>query len=358
MRQGTACKSAHLDQRHTKDVEVTDQSESVSEAIEAFRRDLAIRRSPHTVEAYTTALRHLEAYCAESGRPAGQMPVTDVDPDMALSYVRWLQKKNPVGPTTLDNYLSAISRFFRWLMLEERAGFSAADFARLQERLSDVRGRRPPRPLPHVPAEDAVQALLQAAYAMPLPKDANSFEGRQAVLRRLRNIALLEVLRSTGARVGEVVTLRRADLDYERKAAIVTGKGRKQRLVFLDDKAWGVLTFYLRTRQDGASGRALAGLPLFARHDRGAGSKILPITTNTVRAAIEELCHAAGIEEAITPHKFRHRFATGVLSATHDLAATQDLLGHSSPTTTRIYARLTDEDTAQAHKKAQEQGQI
>lgn len=337
---------------------MTDQPGTISEAIEAFRRDLAIRRSPHTVEAYTTALRHLEAFCAETGRPADQMPAAEVSPDMALSYVRWLQEENPVGPTTLDNYLSAISRFFRWLMLENRAGFSAADFARLQERLSDVRGRRPPRPLPHVPAEDAVQALLQAAYAIPLPADANSSKGRMAVLRRLRNIALLEVLRSTGARVGEVVTLRRTDLDYERRAAIVTGKGRKQRLVFLDDKAWGALSFYLRTRQDGASGRALAGLPLFARHDRGAGSRVLPITTNTVRAAIEELCRAAGIEEAITPHKFRHRFATGVLSATHDLAATQDLLGHSSPTTTRIYAKLTDEDTAEAHKKAQEQGQI
>lgn len=334
------------------------QTETVSEAIEAFRRDLAIRRSPHTVEAYTTALRHLEAYCAETGRPADEMPAAEVSADMAMSYVRWLQEKNPVSATTLDNYLSAISRFFRWLMLEERAGFSAADFARLQERLSDVRGRRPPRPLPHVPAEDAVQALLQAAYAIPAPKDANSPRGRMAVLRRLRNIALLEVLRSTGARVGEVVSLRRTDLDHERKAAIVTGKGRKQRLVFLDDKAWGALIFYLRTRQDGASGRALAGLPLFARHDRGAGSKILPITTNTARTAIEELCKAAGLEEAITPHKFRHRFATGVLSATHDLAATQDLLGHSSPTTTRIYAKLTDEDTAEAHRKAQEQGQI
>lgn len=337
---------------------MTQQTDTVAEAIEAFRRDLAIRRSPHTVEAYTTALRHLEAYCAETGRPANEMPVEAVSADMALSYVRWLQEKNPVSPTTLDNYLSAISRFFRWLMLEERAGFSAADFARLQERLSDVRGRRPPRPLPHVPAEEAVQALLQAAYAIPTPKDANSPEGRMAILRRLRNIALLEVLRSTGARVGEAVSLRRTDLDYERKAAIVTGKGRKQRLVFLDEKAWGALTFYLRTRQDGASGRALAGLPLFARHDRGAGSKILPITTNTARSAIEELCQAAGLEEPITPHKLRHRFATGVLSATHDLAATQDLLGHSSPTTTRIYAKLTNEDTAEAHRKAQEQGQI
>jgi site-specific recombinase XerD len=331
---------------------------TVAQAVEGFRRDLGIRRSIHTVEAYTTALRHLEEYCAEAHAPADQMLIDRVDADLALSFVRWLQATHPVGPTTLDNYLSAISRFYRWLMLEDMARFSAADYARLQERLADVRGRRPPRPLPRVPAEDAVQALLQAAYGVPLPPDPNTPRGRRAVLCRLRNIALLEVLRSSGARVGETVALRRGDLDFERQAAVVTGKGRKQRLVYLDDKAWGAVTHYLKARQDGSAGRPLGALPVFARHDRGAGSKVLPISTNTVRAAIQELCQAAGLDEAITPHLLRHRFATGVLSATHDLAATQDLLGHSSPTTTRIYARLTDEDTAEAHRQARERGRI
>jgi site-specific recombinase XerD len=73
---------------------------------------------------------------------------------------------------------------------------------------------------------------------------------------------------------------------------------------------------------------------------------------------INGLCQAAGLDETITPHLLRHRFATGVLAATHDLAATQDLLGHSSPTTTRIYAKLTDEDTAEAHRQARERGRI
>jgi integrase/recombinase XerC len=336
----------------------TGEVESVVEAIEGFRRDLSIRRSPHTVEAYTTTLRHFETFCDESQQPAGRMPITDVDPDMALSFIRWLQDKNPVSPTTLDNYLTALTRFYRWLLLEGKASFSVADYARLQERLADVRGRRSPRPLPHVPAEEAVQAVVQAAYSVPLPDDASTPQGRRATLRRLRNIALLEVLRSTGARVGEVVGLRRGDLDYERQAAVVTGKGGKQRLVYFDDRAWGALTHYLQVRQDGASGRSLASLPLFARHDRGAGRRVLPISTNTVRAAINELCQLAGLDETITPHLLRHRFATKVLSATHDLAATQDLLGHASPTTTRIYARLTDEDTEEAHRQARESGRI
>jgi len=337
---------------------MSESIETVAQTIEAFRLDLGIRRSVHTVEAYSTALRHFETFCGDVHRPAAEMPIADVTPDMALSFVRWLQANNPVGPTTLDNYLTAISRFYRWLMLEGKASFAAADYARLQERLSDIRGRRRPRPLPHVPAEDAVQALLRAAYATPLPDAPNTPRGRRATLRRLRNIALVEVLRSTGARVGEVVSLRRGDLDYERRAAIVTGKGQKQRRIYFDDKAWSALARYLKSRQDGGRGRSLAALPLFARHDRGAGSRVLPISTNTARTALNELCHAAGLDESITPHLLRHRFATGVLAATHDLAATQDLLGHASPTTTRIYTRLTDEDTAEAHRQARERGKL
>lgn len=332
--------------------------ETIHDAVEAFRRDLGIRRSGHTVEAYTTGLRHFEGYFREMGQAPEQTPVAAVTPDAAMSFVRWLQAKNPVSHTTLDNYMTALSRFYRWLMLEDKAGFAAADYARLQERLADVRGRRPPRPLPHVPAEEAVQTLIAAAYEVPLPADPNTPDGRRATLRRLRDIALLEVLRSSGARVGEIVALRRGDLDYDRHAAVVTGKGRKQRRVFFDDKAWGALTHYLKARADGAGGRPLGTLPLFCRHDRGAGAKVLPLTTNSVRAAINDLCQRAGLDESITPHLLRHRFATGVLAATHDLAATQDLLGHASPTTTRIYARLTDEDTEEAHREARERGRI
>ena len=332
--------------------------ESVDQAIEAFRLDLGIQRSEHTVEAYSTALHHFRAFCADRHEAADQMPVTGISVDMAVEFVRWLMANNPVSSSTLRNYLTAISRFYRWLMLEDRAGFSPADYARLQQRLADVRGRRVPRPLPHVPAEDAVKTLLEAAYAVPLPEEPNTAKGRRAALRRLRNIALIEVLRSTGARVGEIVSLRRGDLDHTRQAAVVTGKGQKQRLIYLDDRAWDAANRYLRARQDGTGGRSLSSLPLFARHDRSAGSRVLPLSTNTVRAVLNDLCRAAGLEETITPHLLRHRFATGVLSATHDLAATQDLLGHASPTTTRIYARLTDEDTADAHREAIEKGRI
>jgi len=100
----------------------------------------------------------------------------------------------------------------------------------------------------------------------------------------------------------------------------------------------------------------MGSLPVFAQHARRAGSQVLPITTDTVRRALNQLASVAGLEESITPHLLRHRFATRVLKATHDLAVTQDLLGHASPATTRIYTKLTDEDTQAAHKEARKAG--
>ena len=84
----------------------------------------------------------------------------------------------------------------------------------------------------------------------------------------------------------------------------------------------------------------------------------MPISTNTARTVLNALCQSAGLDESITPHLLRHRFATRVLGATHDLAATQDLLGHASPTTTRIYAKLTDGAREEAHHKARQDGKL
>jgi site-specific recombinase XerD len=331
---------------------------TIAWGVEAYLRDLGILRSARTVKTYATTLHHLVAFCGERGQPADALPISALTPDLALDFVRWLSTEHKLKTATLHNYLTALARFYRWLMLEDKASFAASDYARLQERLADIRGRGLRRSLPRVPAEDAVQALLAAAYDVPLPDAPGTSAGRRATLLRLRNIALLEVLRSTGARVGEIVSLYRSDLDHTRRAAVVTGKGQKQRLIYFDEVAWRAVDMYLRERRDGASGRPLASFPLFARHDRGAGSQLLPITTNTARAVLDELTHLAGLDETITPHLLRHRFATGILAATGNLAATQDLLGHASPNTTRIYTHLTDNDAAVAHRQAQENGRI
>ena len=331
---------------------------TIDEAIEQFCEDLAVRHAPRTVSTYRTAVAtHFRAYlCRVLDGDPGELSVTELSADHVLGLVRWLHATNPVSSTTLDTYLTAVMRFYRFLMLETEADIGPTEQARLSERLADIRGRRPPRPLPRLPAEDALQALIRAAYAVPLPEKPDTPAGRRAGLRRLRDIAILEALRASGARVGELMRLRRSDLDHSQKAALVRGKGDKERLVYFDDQAWQAILHYLRQRGDGESGRPLGSLPVFAQHGRRAGKRILPLSTDSVRRVFNTLAQAVGLEESITPHLLRHRFATRVLRATHDLAATQDLLGHASPTTTRIYAKLTGRDTRAAHRRAQDEG--
>jgi site-specific recombinase XerD len=155
-------------------------------------------------------------------------------------------------------------------------------------------------------------------------------------------------------RVGELVRLERGHLLYEVKGAVVKyGKGGKDREVLFSDRAWMAIQAYLKARQDGGQGRPLASLPVFSRHDRGAGGKVLPLSTRSVQNTFVDLASRAGILERfhLTPHTLRHHFATEFLSETGDLALTQYALGHASPATTRIYAKTKREDYRRAHQR-------
>jgi integrase/recombinase XerC/integrase/recombinase XerD len=131
------------------------------------------------------------------------------------------------------------------------------------------------------------------------------------------------------------------------------GKGRKDREVLFSDRAWAAIQNYLRARQDGTEKRPLSSLPVFSRHDRGAGDRVLPLSTRSVQNSFVGLASRAGILERfhLTPHTLRHYFATEFLSETGDLALTQYALGHASPATTRIYAKTKREDYRRAHQR-------
>jgi site-specific recombinase XerD len=334
-----------------------DSGPTVDAAIGIFMSELAIGRSAKTVETYHSPLAHFRRFLTAQKLPPETTPVAVLTADHAVEFTRWLDKKNPNMPrTTLATYLIGLARFYRFLVVDEHMlAMSADEYEKLRARLSDLRGRvrSDAHLLNKVPHDAAVARILATAHAVPGGQDPT------AELRRLRNIAMLETMRCSGMRVSEVVSLRRGDLVREGRHAVVTGKGDKQRYVYFDDAAWEAIQAYLRARGDGgrAAGRSLSALPLFARHDRGAGSKVLGLTTNTVRHVLAEMIERAnrtsgdGLDEEhpITPHSFRHWFATRVLARTGDLAATQDLLGHASPATTRVYARVSAERLRAAH---------
>jgi site-specific recombinase XerD len=154
-------------------------------------------------------------------------------------------------------------------------------------------------------------------------------------------------------RVSELVSLRRGDLDREQLRAVVTGKGSKQRLVFFTDAAWRAIWTYLDARGDAISSRALANLPVFARHDRASARRTQPLTTQSVRDVVWTLARQCDVGEVgLTPHRFRAWFATHLVAETGDLAAVQDLLGHESADTTRVYTKVAAQRLADVHRRA------
>jgi len=315
---------------------------TIEEAMAYFLQSL---NAAHTVQAYATPLRHFRDYLAGQGVDVARAPAMTLTVDQAIDFVPWLRHVHFPEPdrpakATLQLYLTAIYRFYRSL-LKRGVVYEAADIARLEETYRDARNIRGER-RPKDPRLEAVQAIIRAARSIPAvsgdkPRD------RKRELARLRNVAIVETLRSTGCRVGELVTLRRGDLDWLAHSALVKGKGTKYRKVYLDDRAWVALKAYLQARQDGGDPRALARGPAFCGHGNRSGRRPSPLTTRQVSRIIQDLAEKAGIAEVgVTPHYFRPVFATRALEQTENLALVQDMLGHASPATTRIYAR-TDE---------------
>jgi site-specific recombinase XerD len=322
---------------------------TIDDAIREFIKDVTVRQSKQTAETYAQGAQRFTEFLIATGRsPADAAALLTVD--HALEFAHWLvevraREKGKLAKSTLRTYLASIMRFYKYLLREKAINLSASDLEQMSGAFHDVRHGH--RPLPKLPPEPAIVALLDAAHcAKPEPKKP------RLELARLRNIAMLEALRSSGMRVGELVGLKRDDLDYRAHSARVTGKGDKQRIVYFDDAAWQAIQAYLKTRNDGVKGRALFQLPLFARHDRRASNRVLPLTTDGVRLVFNQLARAANIEITMTPHSLRHAFATKVLEATGDLAVVQDMLGHSSPVTTRVYAKVSSKRMRDAHRVA------
>ena len=138
-------------------------------------------------------------------------------------------------------------------------------------------------------------------------------------------------------------------MDWNEGRAVVIGKGDKQAVVRFSTRSMKALKDYLshRAALDGGSGKPLPSLPLFARHDKGAGKKIKPITTATGRNIVKERVKLALGKEAqgkITPHSFRHYFVTTVLRGSGNLKLAQELARHSNIQVTQRYAHLSDDE--------------
>ena len=315
---------------------------TIEQAFERFLSDLEVGRASATVTTYRSVLRRFAEFLdGLEPRPAS---LDELTADHPVDFARWVSDRGRAPRTTVQLYTTAVTRFYAYLVREDLR--PDLPLPKIQLRLTQLRGKRPKR-LPKVPTDDLMERVVAAAHAAPAAETADG------ELLRLRDVAVVETLRGSGVRVSELVSLRRGDLDRENRRAVVTGKGEKQRLVFFTDAAWRAISTYLEARRDAGTGRGLAGLPVFARHDRAARGRPLPLTTQSVRDLVWRLAGRAGAAElGITPHRFRAWFATHLVAETGDLAAVPDLLGRGSADTTRVYTRVAAQRQADVRRRA------
>jgi site-specific recombinase XerD len=317
---------------------------SIQSAIDRYLRTVELARSRHTHETYGFAMRAFSALLADHKIDAGGVPVTEL-PEEAIAW--FVVALNGYAPATEQLYLQAAVGFFRFLVAE---GLSSPNLPRV-EQLVHMRGRKTGQRLPQFPRE-AIEQVLDYMAGLPLPagQGAPQDETPEAQgLRILRDRAFLLTLADTGLRVHETCALRRGDLDWNEGRAIIIGKGDKQAVIRFSSRALSALREYLsaRGKLDGSAGRPLGSLPLFARHDKGAGKKVKAMTTATGRNIVDERVGqalGAGFEGRITPHSFRHYFVTTVLRASGNLKLAQELARHANIAVTQRYAHISDDE--------------
>ncbi|MBI4484324.1 MAG: tyrosine recombinase XerC [Acidobacteria bacterium] len=269
--------------------------------------------SEHTVRSYGVDLRQFEAYV--EGTPLNSIDHRTIRGFLASRYEAENRK------SSVSRKLATLRSFFRWAC---REGVLDQNPARL------VSLPKADRKLPHPLTEQEMAALLDVL------EDSTTLA--------LRDRALLELLYASGLRAAELVSLDLQDLDLGGETLRVQGKGKKERLVPFGAPAAEALRAYLHARPHLLKNAGHAGVFLNARGGR--------LTTRSVGRIVHKCVVRCAKKLSVSPHTFRHSFATHLLGRGADLRAIQELLGHANLSTTQKYTQLSVEQLRQIYDKA------
>jgi integrase/recombinase XerC len=315
---------------------------TISDVIAKYVDMVKLSRSEHTARAYKNALNVFCEVLVEKWLDPQTTPIEKLTEDVVSPFAIYLKS---FAPATEHLYLQAAKGFYEYVDSER---FTEINLSRVRS-LIRQRARRPGIRLPQFPAEDIERVLDYVGDPLNLFADGNGMDANAVRLRAMRDRAFLLTLADTGLRVHEACKLRRGDIDWNEGRAVIIGKGDKQAVVRFSTRSMKAIKDYLSLRSplDGGSGKQLAALPLFARHDKGAGKKIKPVTPTTgrniVAVRVKEILGKDSVGK-ITPHSFRHYFVTTVLRASGNLKLAQELARHVNIQVTQRYAHLSDDE--------------
>jgi len=274
--------------------------------IQRFVHYLKVERnySPHTIRAYLTDLNEFKKFLEKRTIKS----LKEVGSEVIRDYIIFLMQSQT--PSTVNRKLSTIRSFFKFL---NKKGLISGHPA------LSIFGPKQGQTIPHFLTINETFRLIDAA--------------RGGDVMALRDRAILEVLYAAGLRVSELVRLNLEDIDIGQGILFVYGKGKKERIAFLGEKAKEALRSYLEKR--GKLLKKTRQNALFLNHLGGR------LSTRSIARIIKKYSLRCGLMEKVSPHTIRHTFATHLLNQGADLRMVQELLGHASLATTQRYTHLT-----------------
>lgn len=308
-----------------------------ADAARAFDRHLAAERggSEHTRRAYASDLAQLATFLGVGATPSS------VTPDRVRDFLASLHRTR--HPASVARKLAALRAFFRFLVREGEVE---------RDPTAGLRGPKQPRRLPRPLPVDDCQAIVEVDPIAAKPRavrenaaSAQKTRERDAA-QRLRDRALLELLYGAGLRVGEAVALDVRDVDLLAREVRVLGKGRKERVVPLPQAARQALGAWLESRRaPGYQAEPLFPALVPSGRKRRIGAR-------SVHKILGRRATAAGVAGRVHPHRLRHSYATHLLDMGADLRSIQELLGHTSLSTTQKYTAVSAARLVEVYDKA------
>ena len=280
------------------------------DALTVFQRYLITEkmRSPETVRAYIADIRDFRFYLESANAKRELASVERIDQFHVRGFLA--SRFSKISKVSVGRKLAAIRTFFRLLIREEIIPTNPA---------GSIKAPKREKPLPRALSVDEVDRFFSR----------NSD-------RQKRDLAIFELLYSSGLRVGELTSLDVQDLDLNNGWVRVTGKGNKERYVPVGSRAAAALKDYLPLRalveQQSGALNSRSALFLNARGGR--------LSSRSIRRILKSFLGSSGVARDVSPHAFRHSFATHLLHGGADLRSIQELLGHSSLSTTQRYTKM------------------
>ncbi|MGA1790155.1 MAG: site-specific tyrosine recombinase/integron integrase [bacterium] len=285
--------------------------------------DIEKGASYHTVKSYTEDLLHWKDYIIRSPKKGAAESGDDPDIDSVqtqdiLNYVASLFRER-LSKASIARKISTLRSFFKYLITH--------DFVKMDP-VRDISAPKFIRKIPNFLTIDEVVSLLNAP-------------GSDHKLG-LRDRAILELLYATGIRVSELVALDEGLVNYKEGIIRVMGKGKKERLVPFGSKAKEALEIYLDSKSEGQVWQR----PLFQNFRGGR------LSTRSVHRLVKKYAGKTALKKGLSPHSIRHTFATHLLESGADLRVIQELLGHSSLSTTQRYTHVNLDRLISVYDKA------